>query len=132
MITGIPFNKGNITLKNVKSFLQSKWRRIFMNTSFINIIEKHNISEFLSFPLYKQEQTVYRAYILETHAQGSLCVKNNICPCECTTSDVIISDEACHMNCFPKMLSEIEWEMFKKQNKFYVDLLTQKIIKYVD
>jgi len=128
-IIGIPATEENLKFSNMFYFLQSKVRKLQMSKSFINIIGKLNLDDYLALPLYKQEQIVFRMNLLQTHPQGKQCLAKNECPCECTTSDVIISDGACDKYCFGDMLGEAEWNDFKHANNFSV--INNKIIKYV-
>lgn len=114
------------------AFIQAKWRRFLLNKTFVSIIGESNIEEYLGFPKHKKEQVVYRLSILQDHPIGSQCLKNNECPCQCTTSEVVISDPTCDQGCFPEMLEKGDWEDFKRINGITVDLVNQKVIKYAN
>ena len=101
-----------------------------MSKYFVDSLGVVGLDNYWLLPKHKQEQIVYRYSILVNHPVGSLCLKNNMCPCECTTSEVLLSDPACDKKCFPDMLGELEWNTFKEQNRMAVDLHRNKIIKY--
>lgn len=114
------------------SYIQAKWRKFLLNKTFRDIIGESNIEEYLGLPKHKKEQIIYRMYILQNHPIGSNCLKKNECPCQCTTSEVILSDGACDKLCFPDMLNHDDWEYFKRINGVTVDLINQKVIMYVN
>lgn len=122
----VPANEHNLTLKNAKSFLQAKWRKLLNKMDPYVIIDS---KEYFGFPLHKQEQVVWRSNVLITHPQAKQCLKNNQCPCECTTSDVIMADEACMNECFPDMMEAAQWEEFKQKEGITIDVEHFNIIK---
>jgi hypothetical protein len=123
--------KNNFTLKNIYSFLQAKWRRL-ISSPFLEKYLGPDLKEYLGFPKHKREQVIFRLCSLENHPQGMICLEKNQCPCNCTTSEVVIADAPCHKNCFDKMMSKEDWDNYKRVNGIYIDLFRKKVIKYVN
>lgn len=128
---GIKATKENLTLSHVKAYIQAKFRKVVLSKEFQAILKKHNIDDYLLLPTYKKEQIVWRISILENHEQGALCLRNDECPCFCKTSEVILADAPCDQHCFPEMMNNNEWSLYKYRNGIQIDLLRQKVIKYV-
>lgn len=129
-LLGIRATKENLTLAHVKSFIQAKFRRLFLTTEFKKAIDKLGVNDYLFFPLHKQEQVVFRFVNLRYHSQGKLCLASNMCPCECTTSEVILSDDSCDQGCFGPMMDKHSWEVFKTKKGIYIDLYRQRVVRY--
>jgi len=102
-----------LTWIHIKSYIQALFRKIF------------GLSD------YREEQVIWRRWILETHPIGSNCLKTGHCPCECTTEDVILSNEACDQKCFPAMMDRDTWELFKQSNRIYIDMINKKVVRYI-
>lgn len=128
---GIKATEDNLTLSHVKAFLQAKWRKFWLRNTFIDTLTENYINEYIGFPKYKQEQVIWRLHLLESHPQGKQCLQSGQCPCQCTTSEVVLSDPSCDKGCFPEMLKKEDWNLFKKTNKFEIDLTRQKVLLYV-
>ena len=128
---GINATKENLTLSHVKAFLQAKFRKVVLSKEFQAILKKHNIDDYLLLPTHKKEQIIWRVSILENHQQGALCLRNDECPCFCKTSEVLLADPACDQKCFPDMMDENQWSIFKYKNSIQIDSIRQKVIKYV-
>lgn len=127
---GIKATKENLTWKHIKAFIQAKYRKALMNDNFVLFMKSIGLTRYEGLPRYKQEQIVWRYNMLLTHSQGKQCLQNNECPCKCTTSEVIISDPSCDQKCFPDMMNSLEWATFKINNKIYIDIHRNKVLKY--
>lgn len=119
---GIKANSENLTISHIQSFIQAKYRK------FLYIFDSIEVQEFLGLPIYKQEQIIKRIEDLQKHSQGRICLKKGECPCECKTSEVLLSDSACDQSCFTDMLEERDWEEYKCRNNFYIDIKNKKVI----
>jgi len=68
----------------------------------------------------------------ECYNRGSCVV------CGCMTTHLQMSNKACDGNCYPKMLSRLEWYNLKFRDGIYtiglqhwsIDILKQKFIRY--
>lgn len=129
-LLGIKATKENLTLKHVFSYIQAKYRKFLLSNGFKSLLDKTGLNYFLGLDRHKQEQIVWRYNYLKTHKQGAICLQNNECPCKCTTSDVILSDSSCDQNCYPEMMSSLDWATFKVKNGIFIDLHRNKVIKY--
>ena len=120
---GIKASEKTLTFSHIFSFLQAKLRRFLLKSS-----KSEQINDLLGLPIYKREQIVWRKYILQYDNQGRECLNKNECPCGCVTSEVLLADSSCDKHCFPEMMNYYEWDMYKKKNKFKVNLETEKVI----
>ena len=120
-LINIPATDETLNFKHIHAYLQSKVRKAQMSSEFKSIFTPIGLNDYLALPTHKQEQIVYRRYILDTHPQAQKCKASGFCPCECTTEDVIFSDIACDQGCFSEMLSPVDWAIFKKDNNFEID-----------
>lgn len=114
---GIKANEGNLKRKNIKRFLQAKWRKLFQGGACL-LDDTTPLDEDIStIENYKKEQIKWRYHMLQTHPQGKQCLAKGECPCECTTLEVLLADDTCDQGCYPKMMNEKQWKEFKKTNK---------------
>lgn len=93
--------KAKITIPNIKGFLQGN-ARMFM-------------SEYFSFklPVHIEEQIFYRFTIMNED-----CLKNKACiHCGCAMPNKVFEDRACEEKCYPEMLDEKEWDLFKQDQR---------------
>ena len=92
-----------ITLKNVKSFIRGHYNLY--------------LDKLGMYPKYKQEQILYRISLCGD------CVTNKGCKhCGCPPHKKVYDYKSCHRGeRFPNMLSEVEWEKFKIDNKITVN-----------
>lgn len=128
---GIKATKENLTKSHIKSFIQAKYRKFFMSKEFTNLVSTIGLSNYISFPKHKQEQIIWRYNYLLNHKQGKLCLEKDECPCNCKTSEVILSDSACDKHCFPDMMNSMDWAQFKVKQGIYIDLHRNKTLKYI-
>lgn len=97
--------KAKITLPNIKGFLQGN-ARMFM-------------SQFFDFklPSYMDEQIFYRMSIMNEE-----CLKNRACVhCGCAMPNKAFEDRACDNACYPEMMDEKEWDLYKQDHRMDMD-----------
>lgn len=92
-----------ITLSNVKSFIRGHYNMY--------------LDKLGAYPKHKQEQILYRISLC------SDCVTNKGCKhCGCPPHKKVYDSKSCNGGeRFPDMLSEVEWNKFKLDNKITVD-----------
>ena len=92
-----------INIKNVKSFIRGHYNMY--------------LDKLGAYPKHKQEQILYRLSLCED------CVDNKGCKhCGCPPHKKVYDDKSCNGGeRFPDMLSEIEWNKFKINNKITID-----------
>jgi hypothetical protein len=77
--------------------------------------DKYGVN-FISLPPHIQEQVVYRA-------ENSKCSALPECTvCGCAIPGLFYADKACQGGCYPKMMSEQEWNTFKETPEQYKEL----------
>lgn len=68
-----------------------------------------------------KEQAVWR--LTEINKKSPECTKQGSCiSCGCDLSGKVWEDRACDENCYPIMMTEKEWETFKKINNIKVEI----------
>ena len=92
-----------ITLSNVKSFIRGHYNMY--------------LDKLGAYPKHKQEQILYRLSLCKD------CVDNKGCKyCGCPPHKKVYDDKSCNGGKrFPDMLSEVEWNKFKLNNKITID-----------
>jgi len=93
--------------------------------------DNDSIKELFDSPLYIKEQFVWRLHKMEESEQGKKCLEKGECICGCDVPDLQLVNDACEGGCYPEMMNHLEWENYKFVNHFKVDVLRQKVIKYV-
>jgi len=92
--------KYNLTLKNVKAFIQG-------NLRYLN--EKYELDiDFIKLKDYQQEQVVFREMIADRE-----CITNEECKCACPIPKLFYADKTCDEECYPEMMDENNWIKFK-------------------
>ena len=90
--------KHNITIKNIKQYIEGNSQRI---------LEKLNLQ-----PEHIQEQIAYRRIICSKDCKVTgKCIK---CGCEFYGKTSV--SQSCNLERFPNLMSKVEWEKFKKNN----------------
>lgn len=90
-----------ITLKNIKAYLQGNYRYRLYYSKFKWLIRKHI-----------REQIDYRIEIMNPE-----CYKRGTCiGCGCMTTALQMANKQCDGNCYPPMLSKIEWLRFEMRS----------------
>ncbi len=92
----------HITLKNVYAFLQGESRII--------------LDFFESLPVHIQEQVNYRISLVQEKSPECLEKKECI-KCGCSIPDLFYANKQCDGKCYPVMMDEKEWEIFKSNSK---------------
>ncbi len=92
-----------INIKNIKSFIRGHYNMY--------------LDKLGAYPKHKQEQILYRISLC------SDCVTNKGCKhCGCPPHKKVYDDKSCNNGeRFPDMLSEVEWNNFKINNKINID-----------
>ena len=92
-----------INIKNIKSFIRGHYNMY--------------LDKLGAYPKHKQEQILYRLSLCED------CVTNKGCKhCGCPPHKKVYDDKSCNNGeRFPDMLSEVEWNNFKINNKINID-----------
>ena len=92
-----------INIKNIKSFIRGHYNMY--------------LDKLGAYPKHKQEQILYRLSLCED------CVTNKGCKhCGCDPHKKVYDDKSCNGGeRFPDMLSEVEWNKFKLNNKITID-----------
>jgi len=89
----------NITLKNIKAYIQGK-SRLF--------IKKYG-ADFIKLEEHIQEQIIWR----EERALPECIEKGQCISCGCDMPDMLYSDKSCERKCYPEMMDKETWEKFK-------------------
>lgn len=94
--------KAKITIPNIKSYIQGNWRAALL--------------EYYPEGLSPHIEEQYYWRIQQVSEKSPECLENKECKkCHCTIPELFMADKACENDpsCYPKMLSEIEWCLFK-------------------
>lgn len=86
------FKENKLTYSNVKRFLQGNYR--------LFTFEKQ--------PQFLKEQIWFRL-----SKANPECLKNTICPCTCPVIGRASSEDSCEKNCYPLMMDEETWDVYK-------------------
>lgn len=126
----------NLNLHNIRRFFiayKRKFQIWLFSRKAVSTLFKDNdsIKEFFDAPLYIKEQFIWRLSEMDKSEQGRKCLKDGVCLCGCDVPDLQLSDDACEGGCYPAMMNEIDWNNYKVNNSFWVDLNNKKVIKYV-
>ncbi len=85
----------DITIKNIKSFLQGYIRSIILNRL-----------------THVYEQVEIR--INRVNKISPECIANGKCKhCKCTTPELFYADKGCELGCYPKLMNKQEWNTYK-------------------
>lgn len=95
-----------ITLKNIKGFIQGNFRRVLNEMDFL--------------PEHVKEQAIWR--LEQVKEKSPECYILDICkmPCQCQISSKVFEDRSCSGEevgkpCYPPMMSEQEWVIYKQK-----------------
>ena len=93
--------KAKITFSNVCAFIQGHIReQLFFSTWFNWLL-----------PLHIFEQINYRLFVM-----NKVCYGNGECiQCGCATPALQMANKACHGKCYPAMLSDTDWFIYKRE-----------------
>ena len=90
--------KYDITLKNVKAYVQGKTR---------SLVERFG-GEFIQLEDHVKEQIIWR------HGKADKdCIEKGVCYCGCEMPDMLYADKTCEKNCYPVMMDKKTWEDYK-------------------
>lgn len=103
--------KAKPTLSNIKGFLSAHYRQALDELGFL---ESHI-----------KEQWLYRIGIMNEE-----CLRNGVCPCNCSVPEKQLENRACENNCYTPMLSKEEWEKYKEE--VYIDIHIQHAIERIE
>lgn len=93
--------KAQITLPNIKGFLQGNFRKVLEDLDFL--------------PLHIKEQAIWR--LSQVKEKSPECFNNDKClHCGCQVSAKIFEDRGCSDSgkCYPPMMTEEQWKTFKE------------------
>jgi hypothetical protein len=95
-------NKKKYSWVNIKAYLQGHIRMwLFYSPKFSWLI-----------PLYIYEQINYRLFVMDKE-----CYNNGECKeCGCATPALQMADKACKGKCYPEILDETDWHIYKREN----------------
>ena len=98
------FKENKLTYPNVRRFIQGNYR----------------LFTFEQQPRFLKEQIWFRL-----SKANPECLKNTFCPCQCETLKLIHVEESCPNNCYPYMVDEDTWGIYKEINNITQDRLNQ-------
>ncbi len=87
-----------LTLSNVKGYFQGLSRM-------------HDYTHNKNLEVFQEEQFYYRMFKMDKN-----CIDKKMCPCQCEVPAKQFEDRACENNCYPAMMNQEQWEVFKKVN----------------
>jgi hypothetical protein len=93
--------KAKITWSNVKAYFQGKIREKFVNHKYLYWLIPHHIFEQIQYRIFIMRKECYRT--------GS-CIL-----CGCDTPALQMADKACSGKCYPEMMDETSWFLYKQQ-----------------
>lgn len=106
--------KAKINLKNIKGYLQAHFRQALDDMDFL--------------PQHIKEQAEWRIKQVAIHSPE--CLKNDSCVhCGCQVSSKVFEDRKCEGNCYPKMMSEETWNIYKTMQNAITNPFAPIIIK---
>ena len=86
------FKENKLTYSNVKRFIQGNYR----------------LFTFEQQPIFLKEQIWFRL-----SKANPECLKNTECPCTCPVIGRASAEDSCENNCYPLMMDEETWEVYK-------------------
>ena len=94
--------KAKVNLSNIVAYIQGHIREKIFYSKRLNWL----------LPLYIFEQINYRLFIMNKE-----CYTNGECVhCGCTTPALQMANKSCGGKCYPKMLDETDWSIYKREN----------------
>lgn len=101
-------NPAKINIKNIKKFLQGNFYLLINKIPFLR-------DKLLS--ISRLEQYEWRRKCVQEKSPN--CLSTGECFCGCSTEGLIMADPACEQKnfCFPALMSSVEWQIFKLENK---------------
>jgi hypothetical protein len=93
--------KAKITFKNVCAFIQGHLREKLFFSKWFNWL----------LPLHIFEQINYRLFVM-----NKVCYSNGECVvCGCATPALQMANKSCDAKCYPAMLTETDWFIYKRE-----------------
>lgn len=94
--------KAEINWTNIKSYIQGHVRKKLFYSKYFNWL----------LPLHIFEQINYRLFVMNKE-----CFSNGECMhCGCATPALQMADKSCGGVCYPVMMDETDWEIYKMEN----------------
>ena len=94
--------KATVNYKNIKAYLQGHIREWLFYSKRLNRL----------LPLHIFEQINYRLFVM-----NKTCYSNGECvECGCTTPALQMADKTCGGACYPEMMDETDWSIYKRNN----------------
>jgi hypothetical protein len=94
--------KAKVNLANIIAYIQGHVREFLFYSKKFNML----------LPLHIFEQINYRLFVMNKE-----CYSNGECVhCGCTTPALQMANKTCGGNCYPVMLSETDWHIYKREN----------------
>lgn len=90
--------KYNLTLKNVKAYIQGN----------VRLIQDKYGEGFMDLSTHVKEQVIMREALAKP-----ACVIKKECDCGCAIPDLFYADKTCEDACYPVLLNRDEWNKFK-------------------
>jgi hypothetical protein len=93
--------KAKLNYSNIKAFIQGHVREWLFYHKRLNIL----------IPLHIFEQINYRLFVMKKE-----CYTNGECVhCGCTTPALQMADKVCGGKCYPEMMDDTNWHIFKQR-----------------
>lgn len=86
-------NPSVLTKENMKAVLVGYYRYIFFD---------------------RLSETTKEIFLYRMEKRAADCVLNGKCPCNCETPFKQLDDRACERKCYPAMMPDVSWELYKK------------------
>lgn len=90
------FKQNRLSVKNIKRYIQGNYR----------------LYTFEQQPQFLKEQIWFRL-----SKANSECLKNTFCPCTCPVVGRASAEDSCERNCYPIMMDEETWQVYKEINQ---------------
>ena len=100
-ITSMKIGKYNITLKNIKAYIQGNYRLLS--------------ERFGKLDTHIKEQVIYRDTVADLE-----CKRIGECKCGCPLPDLYYADKTCEDSCYPELMDKDTWEKFKTDNNILI------------
>lgn len=128
--------KKNFTIHNIIRFLTAYKRKIqiylFSRNGYIKKFVEHTaLAEYLESPLHIREQFIFRIESMKLSEQGRECLLKQECICGCAVPDLQLSNDTCEGGCYPIMMDQKEWNTYKLNHGFQIDLDRELMYKYI-
>lgn len=110
-----------VWLKNRKKYKKPKRINLSNIFNYLDAEVRHwkSTSKFLDNPRHIDEQSIWR--LEQIKEKSPECIQHLHCiMCGCDIAEKSFEDNACDEGCYPKMMNEKEWEIFKQKNKIEI------------